>query len=147
VTLALEMALVRRSPPQEMRLHSDQGSTSTSTGSLARVAAVGSVVSMSRSGDWYENAALERFFSTLKGEGLDPQQFQTRQEARLVIFESIECFYHRERRHSTLHSLSPVASEQQIRYSSTFNPPKKSGNPLGQFQSVRDAHFLRQGSN
>jgi putative transposase len=115
VTLALEMALVRRSPPREMLLHSDQGSTYTSTGYQARLADAGIVVSMSRTGDCYDNAAMESFFSTLKGECIDRQDFQSRQEARLVIFEYIECFYNRERRHSTLHYLSPVAYEQQMR--------------------------------
>jgi putative transposase len=114
VTLALEMALLRRSPPREMLLHSDQGSTSTSTGYLARLAASGIVVSMSRTGDCYDNAAMESFFSTLKGECMDRQAFETRQEARLVIFEYIECFYNRERRHSTLQYLSPAAYEQQM---------------------------------
>jgi putative transposase len=115
VTLALEMALVRRSPPREMLLHSDQGSPYTSRGYLAKLADGGIVVSMSRTGDCYDNAAMESFFSTLKGECVDRQEFQTRQEARLVIFEYIECFYNRERRHSTLHYLSPVAYEQQMR--------------------------------
>ncbi len=115
MTLALEMALVRRSPPREMLLHSAQGSTYTSTGYLARLADVGIVVSMSRTGDCYDNAAMESFFSPLKGECVDRQDFQSRQEARLVIFESIECFYNRERRHSTLHYVSPVAYEQQMR--------------------------------
>lgn len=115
VTLALEMALVRRSPPREMLLHSDQGSTYTSTGYQARLAALGIVVSMSRTGNCYDNAAMESFFSTLKGECVDRQQFQARQEARQVIFEYIECFYNRERRHSTLQYLSPVAYEQLMR--------------------------------
>ena len=115
VTLAFEMALVGRSPAKEMLLHSDQGSPYTSKGYLARLAEVGIMVSMSRTGDCYDNAAMESFFSTLKGECVDRHQFQTRQEARLVIFEYIECFYNRERRHSTLHYLSPVAYEQQIR--------------------------------
>jgi putative transposase len=63
----------------------------------------------------YLAGCLPYFFSTLKGECVDRQEFQTRQEARLVIFEYIECFYNRERRHSTLHYLSPVAYEQQMR--------------------------------
>ena len=115
VTLALEMALLRRSPPREMLLHSDQGSPYTSTGYLARLEARGIVVSMSRTGDCSDNAAMESFFSTLKGECVNRQQFQTRQEARLVIFEYIECFYNRVRRHSTLKYLSPVAYEQELR--------------------------------
>jgi len=115
VTLAFEMALVRRSPPSEMLLHSDQGSPYTSTGYQARLAARGIVVSMSRTGDCYDNAAMESFFSTLKGECVKRHPFQTRSEARLVIFEYIECFYNRERRHSTLHYLSPVDYEQLMR--------------------------------
>jgi transposase InsO family protein len=115
VTLALEMALLRRSAPREMLLHSDQGSPSTSTGYLSRLEARGMVVSMSRTGDCYDNAAMESFFSTLKGECVDRKPLQSRQEARLVIFEYIECFYNRERRHSTLHYLSPVDYEQQMR--------------------------------
>lgn len=115
VRLAFEMALVRRSPPEEMLLHSDQGSPYTSTGYLTRLAELRIVVSMSRTGDCYDNAAMESFFSTLKGECVDRQDFQTRQEARLVIFEYIECFYNRVRRHSTLKYLSPVAYEQQMR--------------------------------
>jgi putative transposase len=114
VTLALEMALVRRSPPQEMLLHSDQGRTYTSTGYQARLAALGILVSMSRTGNGYDNAAMESFFSTLKGECVDRHKFQSRQEARQVIFEYLECFYNRERRHSTLQYLSPVAYEQKM---------------------------------
>ena len=100
---------------REMLLHSDQGSPYTSNGYQARLFALGIVVSMSRTGDCYDNAAMESFFSTLKGECVDRQKFQTRQEARLVIFEYVECFYNRERRHSTLNYLSPVAYEQQMR--------------------------------
>jgi putative transposase len=115
VRTALEMALVRRSPPAEMLLHSDQGSPYTATGYLARLSSLGIVVSMSRVGDCYDNAAMESFFSTLKGECVERKPFQTRQEARQTIFEYIECFYNRVRRHSTLKYLSPVAYEQQMR--------------------------------
>jgi putative transposase len=115
VRQALEMALVRRSPPSEMLLHSDQGSPYTSTGYLTRLAELRVVVSMSRVGDCYDNAAIESFFSTLKGECVERSSFSTRQEARQAIFEYIECFYNRVRRHSTLKYLSPVAYEQQMR--------------------------------
>lgn len=115
VRLAFEMALVRRSPPSEMLLHSDQGSPYTSTGYQERLAEKKIVVSMSRTGDCYENAAMESFFSTLKGESVERHQFQTRQEARQVIFEYIECFYNRVRRHSTLNYVSPMTFEQQMR--------------------------------
>jgi putative transposase len=115
VSLALEMALLRRSPPSEMLLHSEQGSPYTATGYLARLAGLEVVLSMSRVGDCYENAAMESFFSTLKGECVERHQFQSRQEARQIIFEYIECFYNRIRRHSTLNSMSPVTYEQQMR--------------------------------
>lgn len=115
VRQALEMALARRCPPKEMLLHSDQGSPYTSNGYLHRLAELGIVVSMSRVGDCYDNAAMESFFSTFKGECVERHIFHTRQEARLAIFEYVECFYNRVRRHSTLTYLSPVAYEQQMR--------------------------------
>jgi putative transposase len=114
VRRALEMALLRRTPPSEMLLHSDQGSPYTATGYLSRLAGLSIVVSMSRAGDCYDNAAIESFFSTLKGECVERCTFQSRQEARQVIFEYIECFYNRVRRHSTLNYVSPVAFEQQM---------------------------------
>jgi putative transposase len=115
VRQALEMAVARRVPPKEMLLHSDQGSPYTSTGYLHRLSELGIVVSMSRVGNCYDNAAMESFFSTLKGECVERHTFHTRQEARSAIFEYIECFYNRVRRHSTLSYLSPVAYEQQMR--------------------------------
>jgi glycine/D-amino acid oxidase-like deaminating enzyme len=68
----------------------------------------GMIVSMSRTADCYENAAMESFFHSLKGECLDSQSFQTRVQARSVTFEYIETFYNcRILRHSTLQYLSP----------------------------------------
>ncbi len=65
-------------------------------------------MSMSRTADCYENAAMESFFHSLKGECLDSQSFQTRVQARSVTFEYIETFYNcRILRHSTLQYLSP----------------------------------------
>ena len=64
--------------------------------------------SPSQKGDCYDNAAMESFFSSLKGEWTDWHTYQTRQEAQLSIFEYIEVFYNRLRRHSTLGYLSPV---------------------------------------
>lgn len=115
VSRALEMALLRREPPAEMLLHSDQGSPYTSQGYQGKLTERGIVVSMSRVGDCYDNAAMESFFSTLKGECVDRTRFSTRQEARQTIFEYLECFYNRVRRHSTLKYVSPVDFEQQKR--------------------------------
>src|SRR5215469_11547863 len=115
VRTALEMALVRRRPPAQMLLHSDQGSPYTATSYLHRLAELGVVVSMSRTGDCYDNAVAESFFSTLKGECVERFTFQSRAEARQTIFEYIECFYNRVRKHSTLKYLSPVVYEEQMR--------------------------------
>lgn len=87
VRQALEMALLGRNPAHEWLLHSDQGRPYTSTGYLSRVAQAGMMVSMSRVGDCYDNAAMESFFSPLKGECTEPTAFHTRQQARQAIFE------------------------------------------------------------
>jgi putative transposase len=113
VSRALDMALLRRDPPAEMLLHSDQGSPYTSHGYQSKLLDRGIVGSMSRTGDCYDNAAMESFFSTLKGECVDRTRFATRLEARQTIFEYLECFYNRVRRHSTLAYVSPVEFEQQ----------------------------------
>jgi putative transposase len=115
VRSALEMALARRSPPRELLVHSDQGSPYTATDYLARLAEMDVVVSMSRTGDCYDNAVMESFFSTLKGECVDRHHFQSRAQARQTIFEYTECFYNRLRRHSTLTYLSPTAYEELMR--------------------------------
>jgi putative transposase len=80
-------------------------------------------VSMSRTADCYENAAMESFFHSLKGECLDSQSFQTRVQARSVNFEYIEAFYDRIRRHSILQYLNP------LRYEQLMCEPSSSGAP------------------
>jgi transposase InsO family protein len=77
------------------------------------LAQFGVQASMSGKGDCYDNAAMQSFFSSLKGEWTDWHTYQTRQEAQLSIFEYLEVFYNRQRRHSTLGYLSPATSEQQ----------------------------------
>ena len=67
---------------------------------------------MSRKGDCYDNAVMESFFSTLKRELVVFENFLTREEAKAKIFEYIEVFYNRQRRHSTLGYLSPVEFEE-----------------------------------
>ncbi|MFL5625695.1 MAG: IS3 family transposase [Ktedonobacteraceae bacterium] len=68
--------------------------------------------SMSRTGNGYDNAVSESFFGTLKGECVERVSFQTRREATQTLFEYVECFYNRVRRHSSLGYMSPVAYEQ-----------------------------------
>lgn len=93
VSRALEMALLHRSPPCEMLVHSDQGSPYTSHGYQHKLEERGIVARMSRTGECYDNAVMESFFRTLKGECVERTRFATRQEARQTIFEYLECFY------------------------------------------------------
>ena len=69
-------------------------------------------MSMSRTGNAWENAAMESFFATLKKECIYRQSFQTRRQARQAVFEYLECFYNPIRLHSTLDYQCPVAFEQ-----------------------------------
>jgi putative transposase len=112
VVHALHTAITRRRPQAGLLHHSDRGSTYTSESYQAILRQEGMVVSMSRTADCYDNAAMESFFHSFKGECLDDQAFQTRAQARSVIFDYIETFYNRTRRHSTLQYLSPLAYEQ-----------------------------------
>jgi putative transposase len=104
---------MRRHPEAGLLHHSDRGSQYTSGTYQARLSQWGIQVSMSGKGDCYDNAAMESFFSSLKGEWTDWHPYQTRQEAQLSIFEYIEVFYNRQRRHSTLGYQSPATYEQQ----------------------------------
>ena len=103
VTQALRMAVARRRPQAGLLHHSDRGSTYTSESYQALLQQEGMQASMSRTADCYDNAAIESFFHSFKGECIDGQSFQTRAQARSSTFDYIECFYNRTRRHSTLH--------------------------------------------
>ena len=69
---------------------------------------------MSRRGNCYDNAVMESFYKTLKSELVNHEKYRTREEARQSIFEYIEVFYNRQRRHSALGYLSPEAFEAGI---------------------------------
>jgi transposase InsO family protein len=110
---ALTMALITRRPgagaaPMH---HSDRGVQYACGRFQALLAAHGLTCSMSRTGNCYDNAVAESFFSTLKRELVHRQDYATRDEARASIFEYIEVFYNRQRRHSSLGYLSPEAFE------------------------------------
>jgi putative transposase len=111
---AFRMALLGRHPPAGVLFHSDRGSQYTSDAYQALLADVGAIVSMSRTGNCYDNAVTESFFGTLKGECVERFSFQTRGQARQTIFEYVECFYNRIRRHSSLGYVSPVTYEQRV---------------------------------
>ncbi len=112
VEMAFRMALLQRRPQARLLHHTDQGCQYTSHAYQALLAEVGVTVSMSRKGNCYDNAEMESFFGTLKSECVDLSCFQTRTEARQTVFEYVECFYNRVRRHSSLGYVSPAAFEQ-----------------------------------
>lgn len=115
VQQAWHMAVSQRSPSASLLHHSDQGSQYTSEMYQQSLAAYHCQVSMSRSGNCFDNAAMESFFSTLKIECAD-RQFDTRAQARTTIFEYIEGWYNRHRLHSSLGYLSPVEFERKPRH-------------------------------
>jgi putative transposase len=108
---ALKMALNWRKPPLGLLHHSDRGSQYASRRYRTLLDGRGAVVSMSRTGNVYDNAPMESFFATLKSELIHRRHYRTRREARKDIFEYIEVFYNRQRRHSALNYLSPVNYE------------------------------------
>ena len=112
VETALRMALLQRRPQAGLLHHTDRGCQYTSTAYQALLVEMSVTVSMSRKGNCWDNAVTESFFGTLKGECVDLSCFQTRTEARQAVFEYVECFSNRVRRHSSLEYVSPVAFEQ-----------------------------------
>lgn len=111
VESAWRMAVINRHPPSDLLHHSDRGSQYTSEAYWNLLLAAQCQVSMSRTGNCYDNAVMESFFATLKGECVT-QSFRNKSEARSTIFEYIEGWYNRQRLHSSLGYLSPVDFEQ-----------------------------------
>jgi len=116
VTDALVMAIWRRGKPDALLHHSDRGSQYTSEQFQWLIADNGVACSMSRSGNAWDNAAMESFFSSLKTERTGRKTYRTRDEARADVFDYIERFYNLKRRHSTIGYLSPMEFEQQARF-------------------------------
>jgi putative transposase len=109
---ALQMALGRRRIAPGLIFHSDRGKQYIDHRVRALLHAHGITQSMSSTGNCYDNAMAESFFATLKKGHVFSVRFQTREEARRRIFEYLEVFYNRVRRHSSLGYKSPVAFEQ-----------------------------------
>jgi putative transposase len=109
---ALEMAIKRRLPGEELLAHSDRGSQYASEHYQRLLAKHGITCSMSRKGDCWDNAPMESFFASLKKELVHDADFATRAEARAALFEYIEVFYNGQRRHSSLGYVSPAEYEQ-----------------------------------
>lgn len=105
---ALKMACFRRKPAPGLIHHSDRGSQYASNAFQAELAEHGMVCSMSRKGNCWDNAPSESFFNSLKNERVHTQRYVTHEQARADLFDYIEVFYNRSRRHSTLGYLSPT---------------------------------------
>jgi putative transposase len=112
VTDALMMAVWRRGQVETLLHHSDQGSQYTSEAFQRQLAGLGITCSMSRSGNCWDNAVMESFFSTMKIERCSRTHYATREAARADIFDYIERFYNPIRRHSTLGNKSPINFER-----------------------------------
>lgn len=110
---ALEMAVARRRPNPGLIHHTDQGSQYTSLVFTRRCRAAGIEVSMGSRGDCFDNAVLESFHATIKKDLIHRRAWPTKTEARTAIFEYIETFYNRRRRHSRLGMLSPADYENR----------------------------------
>jgi transposase InsO family protein len=111
---ALRMALTTRRPAAGLVHHSDRGSQYASGDYQAVLTAHGLVASMSRKGDCWDNAVAESFFATLELELIQDADWATRAEARRAIFEFIEVWYNRQRRHSSLGYRSPAQYEAAL---------------------------------
>ena len=112
VTDALVMAIWRRGKPDALLHHSDRGSQYSSEPFQKLMADHGVTCSMSRSGNVWDNAAMESFFSSLKTERIARKVYRTRDQARADVFDYIERFYNPQRRHSTIGYLSPMEFER-----------------------------------
>ncbi|TQV68305.1 IS3 family transposase [Exilibacterium tricleocarpae] len=113
---ALTMALWRRGHAKEVVVHSDQGSTYASGAYQQLLEDNQLLCSMSRKGECLDNAVAESFFGTLKTELVDHEDYRTKAQAKQSLFEYIEIFYNRKRRHSFLGYMSP--EEYERRYAS-----------------------------
>jgi putative transposase len=108
---ALQMALAHRRPHPGLIWHSDQGSQFVSLGFGQQARAAGIAQSMGSRGDCWDNAVAESFFATLKKELIHRRTWPTKAELRTEVFEYIEVFYNRQRRHKTLGQISPADFE------------------------------------
>jgi putative transposase len=110
---ALQMAVARRRPEPGLIHHSDQGSQYVALGFGQQARDAGIAVSMGSKGDAFDNAVAESFFATIKKELVHRQSWPSRRDLSSAVFEYIEAFYNRQRRHSTLGYLSPEEYERE----------------------------------
>ena len=110
---ALRMAMSQRLPDSTLIHHSDRGSQYTSDDFRDELDKHGIQCSMSARGNCYDNAVVESFFGLLKRERVNRTRYLTRDEAQADVFDYIERFYNRKRRHGYLGNISPVAFEER----------------------------------
>jgi putative transposase len=111
---ALERAVAARRPTAGLVHHSDRGSTYASADYRDALAGCGAIASMSRKGDCWDNAVAESFFATIKGEMIDHETFQSREEATTAIADFIDGFYNVQRMHSSIGYMSPIEFELRL---------------------------------
>jgi transposase InsO family protein len=111
---AFRRALANRLPQDGLIHHSDRGSQFNSNEFQMALARHGVQCSMSAKGNCYDNAVVEAFFSTLKRERTSRRRYATREDVERDLFEYIEVFYNRRRRHTSLGGVSPVEFERQL---------------------------------
>jgi putative transposase len=127
VTDALQMALAHRRPAPGLICHSDQGSQFVSLAFGQQARAAGIAQSMGSRGDRFDNAVAESFFATLKKELLHGRSWPSKAELRTEVFEYIEIFFNRRRRHSTLGFLSPAQFEETRQIETEKTEPTPTG--------------------
>lgn len=113
VLSALDMATKLRGISKGLIFHSDRGSQYRSNEFRKKISDLGFIQSMSRKGNCWDNACAEAFFKTIKTEVLNGKIFNSLEEAKICIFEYIEIFYNRERRHSFIDYMSPDEFEKK----------------------------------
>jgi putative transposase len=111
---ALEMALQRRRPAPGLLHHSDRGVQYASNEYRAALEEQKAIVSMSRKGNCWDNAPAESFFATVEIELIEDADWDTRAEARSAIFDFVEVWYNRQRRHSSLGYLTPAEFDERL---------------------------------
>ncbi len=111
---ALEAAIASRRPRRGLLHHTDRGSPYASRAYREVLNRIGAVVSMSRTGDCWDNAVAESFFGTLRAELLDHERYETRAEAKAALQDYIEGFYNPRRRHSSTGYVSPMEYELRL---------------------------------
>jgi putative transposase len=115
VSEAFSMAISKRKPFSELMHHSDRGCQYASSNYQALLENYGIVVSMSRKGNCWDNAVMERFFGSLKTERTDGKNYASHSHAKADVIDYIEGFYNSRRLHSTLNYLSPIQYEKENR--------------------------------